>query len=49
LIVVERWFSSLPVETLCDLRRYAYGVIAALHQQSRFHWEADAGVARGER
>ena len=35
LIVVERWLSSLPVETLCELRRCASGVIAALHQQSR--------------
>jgi hypothetical protein len=37
LIVVERWLSSLPVETLCELSRCASGVIAALHQQSLVH------------
>jgi hypothetical protein len=30
LIVVERWLSCLPVETLCELRRYASGTIAVL-------------------
>jgi hypothetical protein len=32
LIVVERWMSGLPVETLLELRRCAGGVIAALHR-----------------
>ena len=35
LIVVERWLSNLPVETLCELRRCAGGVISVLRQPSR--------------
>jgi hypothetical protein len=35
LIVVERRSSSLPIETLCELRRCAGGVISVLHRGSR--------------
>jgi hypothetical protein len=42
LIVVERWLGSLPVETLCELRRCAREVIAALHQRPRLGCQADA-------
>jgi hypothetical protein len=48
LIVVERWFGSLPVETLCELNRCASGVIAALHQQPLVRCQAGAR-RRGER
>jgi hypothetical protein len=34
LIVVERWLSCLPVESLCELRRFARGVIALMRQRS---------------
>jgi|HubBroStandDraft_4_1064222.scaffolds.fasta_scaffold75996_3 hypothetical protein len=35
LIVVERWLSNLPIETLCELRRCASEVISVLQQRSR--------------
>jgi hypothetical protein len=35
LLVVERWLSNLPVETLCELRRCASGLISVLQQRSR--------------
>jgi hypothetical protein len=47
LIVVERWLSSLPLETLCELSRCANAVIAALHQHLRVRCQADPR-SRGE-
>jgi hypothetical protein len=38
LIVVERWLSSLPLETLCGLRRCAGTVIATLHRRPHLRY-----------
>lgn len=35
LIVVERWLSCLPAESLCELRRCSTGVVSVLHQRAR--------------